>query len=78
MLEFADGDHEAIWLEEIINPVRGWRIRGQCKEVEYGFWSARFRPLIERKTDAGMVILREIIDRESHQDKTPVTRTVHS
>ena len=31
----------------------------------HGWYSWRFRPLIERKTDTGMAVLREILDRES-------------
>ena len=42
------------------------------------FFATRFRPIVERKTETGMAILREILDRESHQDKPPVKRTVHS
>lgn len=36
----------------------------------------RFRPIVDKKTETGMAILREILDRESHQDKVPV-RTRH-
>lgn len=50
----------------------------EIPEKTYGFHVSRFRPVIERKTETGMAILREIIDRESHQDKPPVKRTVHS
>ena len=48
------------------------------KRAKTGFHISRFRPVIERKTETGMAILREIIDRESHQDKPPVKRTLNS
>lgn len=36
-------------------------------------WSRdRFRPLTEKKTDTGMAMLREILDRETVNDKPPV------
>ena len=35
------------------------------------FRATRFRPVVERKTETGMAILREILDRESHQDRVP-------
>ena len=38
---------------------------------EAGFHHARFRPVQERKTETGMAILREILDRESYQDRVP-------
>jgi len=38
-------------------------------DIPHG-WAARmFRPLIEKSTDTGMAILREILDRESVGDK---------
>lgn len=39
--------------------------------VEPAFPADRFRPIIERKTEIGMAILREILDRESHEDSVP-------
>jgi hypothetical protein len=45
-------------------------------DVEPAFPSDHFRPLIERKTDTGMAILREILDRESHQDRVPTKAKV--
>lgn len=32
----------------------------------------RFRPLIEKSTDTGMAVLREILDRETVKDTVPV------
>ena len=40
--------------------------------TDSGFLAFRFRPLIERKTETGMSILREIIDRESVEDRKPI------
>lgn len=35
-------------------------------------WDARaFRPIVEKSTDTGMAILREILDRESFDEKMP-------
>lgn len=36
------------------------------------FAACRFRPVVEKSTDAGMAILREILDRESVTDRKPV------
>lgn len=54
-------------LEEISNPDGPWR----CSIKEGSFPEQRFRPLIEKSTDTGMAILREILDRESYVIKTP-------
>jgi hypothetical protein len=56
---------------EIMNPQDG-SVDKNGNYSEARFWSARFRPVVERKTKTGMAILREILDRESHQDKPPV------
>lgn len=39
--------------------------------VVRGFCSTRFRPIVEKSTDTGMAVLREILDRESFDEKTP-------
>ena len=39
------------------------------KDAPYA--SIRFRPVIERKTETGMAILREILERESFEDRKP-------
>lgn len=36
-----------------------------------GFRSSRFRPVVEKKTDAGMAILQEILRRETVDDRAP-------
>lgn len=44
------------------------------EEPHYKNWpfaAYRFRPIVEKSTDAGMAILREILDRESFDEKTP-------
>lgn len=53
-----------VWLEEIVREIR------MVDFGEPGYSILRFRPLIEKSTDAGMAILREILDRET--DKPPV------
>lgn len=45
-------------LEEIINPILPYP--GGDDETSFPPW--RFRPLIERKTDTGMAILRKLLD----------------
>lgn len=37
--------------------------------ADFGYRATRFRPLIEKSTDAGMSILREILIRETITDK---------
>lgn len=51
--------------------------RFYCNGTPAGWWHWRFRPVTERKTDTGMAILREILERESHQDRAPA-RAEHS
>lgn len=58
-----------IRLEELRN--REAQVPGQ----EPNFRASRFRPLVERKTETGMAILREILDRESHQNRAPAKAT---
>ena len=41
------------------------------EHVDTFYFAQRFRPVVERKTETGMAILREILDRESHQDRVP-------
>ncbi len=43
----TDGYLPTIWLDEIINPTAKWNLSGDVDEI--GFWTNRFRPLIERK-----------------------------
>lgn len=42
-----------------------------CDGFLGAYCSTRFRPIIEKSTDAGMAILHEIIDRESHDERKP-------
>jgi hypothetical protein len=50
-------DIPLVWLHEIIRPMRGG-IANCYGEV--GYAPCRFRPLIERKTDSGVAILKKI------------------
>jgi hypothetical protein len=38
-----------------------------------GWWSYKFRPVVEKKTNTGMAILQEILTRETISDPVPVT-----
>lgn len=62
-------DGDAIYLDEIKNPMvyRGGQ-RECCFLLKY------FHPLVEKTTETGMAILREILDRETVKDspRTPV------
>ena len=40
--------------------------------VEQGYVVSRFRPVVEKSTDAGMAILKEILERETIKDAVPV------
>lgn len=54
-----------------LNSING---AGTCiavEEIKGQYRASRFRPVTERKTETGMAILREILDRESHQDRVP-------
>lgn len=53
-------------LQEIQKPI------SHHHNKEYGFYAFRFRPLIEKSTDTGMAILREILDRETVNDRVPI------
>lgn len=54
-----------VWLQEVILPVIApWKL-------EMSFMPTRFRPIVEKSTDTGMAVLREILDRESFDEKTP-------
>lgn len=56
----ADGI-AGIKLEELI-----WRGRVRGRFIEDGhYWAKRFRPVVEKSTDAGMAILKEILERET-------------
>lgn len=58
-----------LWLEEIKRPLR---TRGEIERFgESGYCAARFRHLVEKKTDAGMAILKTILDEvnaEKHRE----------
>jgi hypothetical protein len=65
-------DHEGnerLILEELNNPIIEWMVAGFA---EGSFPSRRFRPLLEKKTDTGMALLKEILERETVKDPTPV------
>lgn len=55
----------SIVLDEIMNPIREF-LGG---DAEAHWKPHRFRPLVEKSTDTGMAILREILDRETVTDK---------
>lgn len=65
---FENGPSPAVYLSEVKNPKSRW-FDGSCSEPAFG--AERFRPLIEKSTDTGMAVLREILDRESYVIKTP-------
>lgn len=68
---YVDGDfEEMIEIAEYPSP-DGEISRQTGQPLQAGFRAKFFRPVIERKTDAGMAILREILERESHQDRVP-------
>jgi hypothetical protein len=58
-----------VWLEEII-------VNGGNSErwPDFPFAALRFRPLVEKSTDAGMAILRDILDRETIKDDKPIKK----
>lgn len=57
-----------VWIAEIQRPTPD-----TCKQFgEAGFSSRRFRPVVEKSTDSGMAILREILDRETIKDRAPI------
>lgn len=58
----------ALHLYEIVNPEASWK--GEDGVSEIGFVATRFRPLIERKTETGMSILRKIADDASKKLET--------
>lgn len=62
----------ALLLEEVINPVIGWSV-GLPTHREIGFSSHRFRPVVEKSTDTGMAILKEILERETVRDPVPTS-----
>lgn len=46
-----------------------------------GFCANYFRPVVEKSTDAGMAILKEILERETVKDRAPVAsyqRDIHT
>jgi hypothetical protein len=54
-------------LREIINEPR----MSEDGFMEWGFKADAFRPIVEKKTDAGMAILKEILERETISDRAP-------
>lgn len=58
-----------VHLFEVLNPIRSWSDK---PDGEVWWISTRFRPRIEKSTDAGMAILREILDRETVKDDKPI------
>lgn len=56
----------SVLIEEISNPLHS-------SGIELGFYARRFRPLVERKTDTGMSILKSILaDAENYKVKETV------
>lgn len=53
---------EGVYLQEITLPIHPHH------NMEAGFYASRFRPVVEKSTDAGMAILREILERETIKD----------
>lgn len=57
----------ALLLSEIKNPIDpAW-------DLEPGFYSNLFRPIVEKSTDTGMAILKEILERETVRDPVQAT-----
>jgi hypothetical protein len=61
--------HPAVLLMELVNPEITWKGIGLEEQM---FPADRFRPLISKSTEAGMAILREILDRESVDERKQV------
>jgi len=57
-------DKDGVALEEI-GP------RG-CWAVPCPYLASRFRPVVEKSTDTGMAVLKEILERETVKDPAPV------
>lgn len=69
------GRGRGILLHEVSNPI-SYLFNpedGKSYEGEPSFYAWRFRPLEEKKksTETGMTILKEILERETNQDKQP-------
>lgn len=60
-----DGDALVVLVE-----CPGFTTSGESR-ADYGYMPKRFRPIVEKSTDTGMAVLREILDRESFDEKTP-------
>lgn len=58
-----------ILLVEIVNPIVPFK---DAPDQEKRFWAEAFRPIVEKKTDAGMAILQEILTRETITDSPPI------
>jgi len=52
-------------LVEVVNDVQQTTVG----PWERGYPATSFRPVVERGSETGMAILREILERESHQDR---------
>lgn len=64
----TDEDGCYIRLAEILNPERNY-LYGRMEPM---FTIKRFRPLAEKKTETGMAILQEILNRETITDSLPI------
>src|SRR3954462_11806790 len=51
-----------------LNEIHGLPFPGNCFG-EWAFHTTRFRPVIERKTDTGMAILRKLLDGNKIEEK---------
>jgi hypothetical protein len=63
---FDVGVRAGVYLVEIENPKFLWDVGEFC---EAAFGADRFRPVVEQSTNAGMAILREILDRETTHER---------
>lgn len=58
------------WGYAVVDLVEVKRVQG-TRPCPIGYGVFRFRPLVEKSTDTGMAILREILDRESVEERKP-------
>lgn len=74
MWNFRDkGPLVCVYLEEIHNDVNHWT-SGEHAEHPFAAW--RFKPLIEKKTDTGMAILKKIASDVSNKQIVPIKEDV--
>lgn len=66
-------NRQHVRLVEIVNPIAEF---SDALPQEPWFWAEAFRPVVEKKTDAGMAILREILERETVKDMPRVPAKV--